>query len=158
VSEQEPIIVMVVGPEHKADVVVARADYREWNRLVGGPAGPGSISMLRLPQELRERGFAAYCDDDAVARGQTPNAYATNLGHWRLLGPLVFFKDDGSGEERGLEVRDVQFLARYLSHEPTQEAAAQAEYDRAFWAEHPSGMAFRSYETIEDLFKDAGID
>lgn len=151
-NDKEPIIVMVVGPEHKADVLAVTPDYREWNRLVRG-----SISMLRLPLELRERGYAAYCDDDAVAAGQPPNAYAENLGHWRLLGPVLFFMDDGSGDERGLEVADVRFLARYLAANPTEQAAAQAAYDRSFWEAHPSGMAFKSFEDLDELFEDLGL-
>lgn len=156
-NTKRPIIVLVLGTAHKADVQAVKNDYREFNRLVGGPAGPGSISMLRLPTELRDRGYAAYCDDDAVARQQEPNAYAENLGHWRLLGPVVFFMDDGSGEERGMDPDQVSWLMRYLTHGPTPEARDQATADREFWADHPSGHAIRSYDTIEDLFKDLGI-
>jgi hypothetical protein len=149
---------MVVGPEHKADVRVVVPDFRIFNALVGGPAGPGSISMLRLPQELRDQGFAAYCDDDAVARDQRPNAYAANLGHWRLLGPAVFFKDDDEGNEIGLTTADVRFLAHYLAGKPTAAAAAQAAADHAFWADHPTGMTFKSYATLEELFADIGLE
>lgn len=156
-SAQRDITVMVVGPMHKADVQVVKADYRVFNQLVGGPAGPGSISMLRLPQELRSRGYAAYCDDDAVARGQEPNAYAEHFGHWRLLGPVVFFSDEGTGDETSLGVDEVRWLASYLAHGPSEEARAQAAYDRYFWKAHPSGMAFKSFNTLDELFEDIGL-
>ena len=146
------ITVMVIGPGRKVEVLVVTRDYREFNRLVNG-----SISMLRLPQELRDKGYAAYCNDDAVAMGEPPNGFAEHLGHWRLLGAVVFFGDHGDGDEHSLTVAEVRALGSYISHHPTEEAREQAEYDRAFWAEHPSGMVFRSYDTLEELLEDAGL-
>lgn len=152
------VTVMQVGPTTRCDVLVASADYREFNRLVGGPDGAGSISMLRLPSALRERSFAAYCDDDAIARGQQPNHFAPQLGHWRLLGPVVVFKDDGMGNEASLSPSDVQFLARYLASPPSAEARQWVLDDQAFWGAHPSGHSLVSFERLDDLFKELGIE
>jgi hypothetical protein len=138
---------LVVGPAPSdlAAPAVPR-DFREYNRLVGGPKGPGSISMLRLPFELLSRGFRAYCDDDAISREQELNAYATNLGHFVLRGPIVIFRDTGDGEEHSLSDADVQLLGMYLKGEPTAEAYEDALQDQLFWAMHPSGMAIRTLD------------
>ena len=102
--------------------------------------------MLRLPQELQAKGFRAYCDDDAISRGQADNAYATNLGHYRLKGPIVIFRDIGDGDEHSLRPAEAKFLAEYLSGEPTVEAYEDALQDQLFWAMHPSGIAIRTLD------------
>lgn len=144
----EPVIVMVVGTEG-VDVVAARPDYREWNRLVGGPDGPGSISMCRLPSDLLVRGYRAYCDDDAIGRQQQPNKYATWLGHHVLRGPIVIFRDEEDGDEHSLTPEDIGFLIGYLASEPSAQAYTNALYDQLFWATHPGGVAM--FELNDDL-------
>ena len=145
------IHVMVVGPTTRCDVLKVEKSSNRWSELV-----QGMLSGLVLPDELRDRQFAAYCNDDAIRLQLRPNHFARQLGHWRLQGPVVFFRDEGDGEEYGLSPSDVQFLARYLASPPSAEALERANADKAFWLANPSGHRVMSFESMDDLFKALG--
>jgi hypothetical protein len=130
------VVVLVVGPAGLTVESVA-SDYREFNRLVGN----GSISSLPLPPEMRALGVYAFCDDDAIARGQADNPFAERLGHAVLKGPVVFVGDDGTGEEQSLTPEQVGRLTVMLAHEPLASAREMAAANAQFWADHPSGIA-----------------
>lgn len=140
------IDVLVVGPGRELRVERVAADFREFNRLVGGP-----IASMLLPPELRAKGLHAYCDDEALIRTDTPppNYFMTHLGHARLHGPIVIFGNDGMGNEVSLSAKQVRRLERYFNEPPTEEALHTARLDAAFWVGHPSGHAI--YTLNDDL-------
>lgn len=140
---------LLAHPTHGLQLVQVEPDYRVFNRLVGDGTQDGSISMCRLPEALKREGFLAYCDDDANARGQAPNPYATHLGHYNLRGPVLIFKDDGMGNELSLSPPEASWLLLYFHRPPSPRAVAEAEAERQFWADHPSGIAM--YRLNDDL-------
>jgi hypothetical protein len=140
------IDVLVIGPTRIHVERVSLDNPDDFNRLVGG-----SISACPLPPALQRAGFYAYCDDDAIRRGQKLNRWRTHLGHHVLRGPIVIFKTDGMGGEVGLEPQEVRRLAQYLANPPTSEAQRLAERDRRFWVDNPSGMRIESIDNLEDF-------
>jgi hypothetical protein len=145
------IRVLVVGPSTRCDLTPV-AGLVDWRRIIGG-----NLSSLVLPETLRARGLAAYCNDDGVALELPPNRFAQKLGYWRLLGPVAIFRDQGDGDEHGLSPNEVKFLARYLTAPPSLEALASAERDRTFLENHPAGFSMHAFETLDDLLRALGV-
>ena len=90
---ERTITVLVVGPQ---DITLqsVEADFRVFNHLVAD----GSISSCPLPGALRQQGFYAYCDDDAISRGLPSNRFATHFGLAVLAGRIVLFRACDEGD------------------------------------------------------------
>jgi len=142
---------LVVGPTTLCNVITV-SGLNDWRKALGG-----NLSSLLLPETLRARGYAAYCNDDGVALELEPNRFAAKLGFWRLLGPAVIFRDHGDGDEHGLTANDLKFLARYLSGPVSLEAQAMVEADRRFLESNPSGVVMVAFETLDELLWAMGV-
>lgn len=144
--------VLVCADTTMINVTTIDGGLNAWRKLIGG-----NLSSLALPPSLRRQGIGAYCNDDGVYLDLPPNRFARQLGHYRLLGPVVFFADHGDGDEHGLSVANIRMLARYLAAPASVEATEMVERDRAFLEANPSGVAFTAFETMDDLLEALGF-
>jgi hypothetical protein len=132
------VLVLPVGGGPPRTTMIDGDDYRALRDLVDGNLGSCS-----LPPTLRNQGFYAFCDDDALIREPVPaaNRFAAHLGHFNLHGPVVIVRTDEMGETQGLRHEDVNELTVYFAEEPTDEARRAAHNEERFWQDHPTGMA-----------------
>jgi len=140
--------VLIVGPVTCEIREVDLDNFEHLNEAVNG-----SISSMSLPQDLRDLGLHAFCDDDGRARqADRPNKYAVHLGHAELFGPIVLFRSSEDGEEQALTDGDIFWLTGYLSSAPPPEAAAAAQGERD-WFARTGGMEIRSFDNMDDFIR-----
>ena len=136
------MVTVMVLPPGSAPIRTERIDgddYREIVRLV-----EGNLGTCGLPPSWRQRGYYAFCDDDAMIRPEpqpAPNRWAHHLGHAVLRGPIVIVRALDDGETGSLNRSMVADLEMRLAQEPSQEALTAARFEHEFWALHPSGIS-----------------
>lgn len=103
------IKVFVKNPGEKGVIKEVKNDLESFQSLVGG-----LIESCFVSERLQNNGIGCYCNDEGKLIGQRPNIW-TEGKYDVLVGPLVFFADDGEGGEVSLKSEQIALIEEELS-------------------------------------------